>query len=92
MQFSESLLLHALHETKQWKFFYIEIWYGWILHTGKQDTRNAEIKQKNCYMCKNCHSQLQPKWKCVCCNTDVHTDICKMYNKVDSDFSSFVVS
>ena len=28
----------------------------------------------------------------VCCNRDVHKDICKMYNKVDYDFTSFVVS
>ena len=46
----------------------------------------------NCYICKSCHSQLQPNSTCVCCNTDVQKDICKMYNKVDYDFSSFVVS
>ena len=28
----------------------------------------------------------------MCCNADVHKDICKIYNKVDYDFSSFVVS
>ena len=46
----------------------------------------------NCYICKSCHAQLQPKCTCVCCNTDVHKDICKVYNKVDYDFTSFVVS
>ena len=46
----------------------------------------------NCYICKSCHLQLQPKFICVCYNTDVHKDICKMYNKVDYDFSSFVIS
>ena len=46
----------------------------------------------NCYICKSCYLQLQPKCTCVCCNTDVHKDICKMYNKVDYDFTSFVVS
>ena len=43
-----------------------------------------------CYICKSCHLQLHPK--CVCCNTDVQKDICKMYNKADYDFKSFVVS
>ena len=45
-----------------------------------------------CYICKSCHLQLQPKCTCVCCNTDAHTDTCKMYNKVDYDFTGFVVS
>ena len=46
----------------------------------------------NCYICKSCHLQLQPKCTCVCCNTDAHKDICKMYNKVDYDFTPYVVS
>ena len=45
----------------------------------------------NCYICRSCHSELQPKCTCVCCNTDVQKDISKMYNKVDYDFSCFVV-
>ena len=54
--------------------------------------RDAEIKQNELlYICMSCHIQLQPKCTCVCCNTDVQKDICKMYNKVDYDFSSFVV-
>ena len=46
----------------------------------------------NCSICKGCHLQLQPKCTCMCCNTDVHKDICNMYNKVDYHFTSFVVS
>ena len=46
----------------------------------------------NCYICKSCHLQLQPKCTCVFHNTDVQKDISKMYNKVDYDFTSFVVS
>ena len=46
----------------------------------------------NCYICKSCHLQLQPKCTCVCCNTDVQKDTCKMYNKAGYDFTSFVVS
>ena len=45
----------------------------------------------NCYICKSCHVQLQPKCTCVCCKTDVQKDICKMYNKAGYDFTSFVV-
>ena len=46
----------------------------------------------NCYICKSCHLQLQPKCTCVCFNTDVQKDTCKIYNKADYDFTSFVVS
>ena len=37
-------------------------------------------KRTNCYICKSCHLQLQPKCTYVCCNTDVNKHICKMYN------------
>ena len=40
-----------------------------------------KLHRTNCYICKSCHLQLQPKCTCVCCNTDVHKDICKMYKK-----------
>ena len=40
------------------------------------------------YICKSC----QPKFTCVCCNTDMHKYACKMHNKVDYDFTNFVVS
>ena len=46
----------------------------------------------NSYICKSCHLQLQPKFTCMCCNTDMHKHVCKMYNKVDYDFTNFVVS
>ena len=51
-----------------------------------------KTNRMNCYMCKSCHLQLQPKCTYVCCNTDVQKDISKTYNKVDYDFLSFVVS
>ena len=51
-----------------------------------------KTNKTNCYRCKSCHLQLQPKCTCVCCNTDVQKDISKMYNKLDYDFTSFVVS
>ena len=44
------------------------------------------------YICKTCHLQLQTKCTCVCCNTAVQKDICKIYNKAGYDFRSFVVS
>ena len=43
-------------------------------------------------ICKSCHIQVQPKCTCVCCNTDVQKDICKIYNEAGYDFRSFVVS
>ena len=30
-----------------------------------------KTNRRNCYLCKSCHLQLQPKCTCVCCNTDV---------------------
>ena len=51
-----------------------------------------KAKRTNCDICKNCDLQLQPKFTCVCCNKDVHKHIRKMYNKVDYDFTNFVVS
>ena len=48
-------------------------------------------QRTNSYICKSCHLQLQPKFTCVCCNTDVHKHVCKMYNKVDFDFTNSVV-
>ena len=59
------------------------------------ENKRLEMLKSNrmkCYICKSCHSQLQPRCTCVYCNTDVKKDICKMYNKVDYDFSYFVVS
>ena len=48
-------------------------------------------KRTNCYICKSCHLQLQPKCTGGCCNTNVHKHICIMYNKVDYNFTKFVV-
>ena len=41
---------------------------------------------------QKCHLQLQPKCTCLCGNTDVQKDTCKMYNKAGYDFTYFVVS
>ena len=49
-------------------------------------------KRTNSYICKSYHLQFQPKFTCVCCDTDVDKHICKMYNKVHYDFKNFVVS
>ena len=51
-----------------------------------------KTNRTNCYICKSCHLQLQPKCTCMCCNIDVQKDISKMYNKLDYDFTSLVVS
>ena len=51
-----------------------------------------KTNRMNCYICKSYHLQLQPKCTYVWCNTDVQKDISKMYNKVEYDFTSFVVS
>ena len=41
---------------------------------------------------QTCHIQLQQKITCVCCNRHMQKHVCKMYNKVDYDFTNFVVS
>ena len=38
------------------------------------------------------HAELQQKITCVCCNRHMQKHVCKMYNKVDYDFTNFVVS
>ena len=52
----------------------------------------TKSKRTNSLHMQTCHLQLQPKCTCVCCNTDVQKDICKIYNKAGYDFRSFVVS
>ena len=52
----------------------------------------SKSQRINSYIWKSCHLQLQPKCTYVCCNTDVHKHVHKMYNKVDYDFTNFVVS
>ena len=61
-------------------------------YTSLQNEKLEMLKSNrtNCYICKSCHLQLQPKCTCVCCNIDVHKGICKMYNKVDYDISSLL--
>ena len=59
----------------------IEIWYGQILLTGNQDTKNAENKQNELL-----HMQelplITPTKSTVCvCNTDVQKDISKHTTK-----------
>ena len=84
---------NVLHVTKQCKKiltlkFYMDK-YSLLENKAQQMLRSHRM---NCYICKSCHLQLQSKCTCVCCNTDVHKDICQMYNKVEYDFSSFAVS
>ena len=78
--------------TKQWK----KCWHWNLIGTNTpywKTRHNKCWKQtEQTYICKSCHVQLQPKCTCVCCNTDVQKDISKMYNKLDYDFTGFVVS
>ena len=59
---------------------------------SKKTQQMLKTNRMNCYICKSCHLQLQPRCTCVCCNTDVQKDISKMYNKQDYDFTSFAES
>ena len=52
----------------------------------------AKSQRTNTYICKSCHVQLQRKITCVCCNRHMQKLVCKMYNKVDYDFTNFVAS
>ena len=52
----------------------------------------AKSQKTNSYICKSCHVELQQKITCVCCNRHMQKHVCKMYNKVDYDFTNFVVS
>ena len=38
-------------------------------------------QRTNSYICKSCHLQLQPKFTCVCCNTDIHNMYVKYKTK-----------
>ena len=92
-QFSESLLLHVLHVTKnEKKMFTLKFNIDKYSSLENKTREMLKSNRTNCYICKSCHLQLQLKCTCVHCNTDVHKEICKMYNKVEYDFSSFVVS
>ena len=37
----------------------------------KKTQQMLKTNKKDCYICKRCHLQLQPKCTCMCCNTDV---------------------
>ena len=52
----------------------------------------AKSQKTSCYMCKCCHEELQQKIICVCCNRHMQKHVCKVYTKVDYDFTYFVVS
>ena len=52
----------------------------------------AKSQKTNSYICKSCHAELQQKITCVCCNRYMQKYVCQMYNKVDYDFTNFVVS
>ena len=59
----------------------------------ENNIKEMEKSQKtNSYICKSCHVELQQKITCVCCNRHMQKHVCKMYNKVDYDFTNSVVS
>ena len=52
----------------------------------------AKSQKTNSYICKSCHEELQQNITCMCGNRHMQKHVCKMYNKVDYDFTYFVVS
>ena len=52
----------------------------------------AKSPKTNSYICKSCHAELQQKITCVCCNRHMQKHLCEIYNKLDYDFTHFVVS
>ena len=52
----------------------------------------TKSQKTNSYIGKSCHAELQQKMTCVCCNRHMQKHLCKMYNKVDYDFTNFIVS
>ena len=52
----------------------------------------AKLQKTNSYICNNCHVELQQKMACVCCNRHMQKHLCKIYNKLDYDFTNFVLS
>ena len=51
----------------------------------------AKLQKTNSYICKNFHVELQQKMTCVCCNRHMQKHLCEIYNKLDYDFTNFVV-
>ena len=88
----ESLVIYLTCDKTMKKMFTLK--FDMEKYSSLENTILEMLKSNriNCYICKSSHLQLQPKCACVCCNTDVHNDICKMYNKAGYDFTSFVVS
>ena len=41
---------------------------------------------------QNCHLELQQKMTCMCCNRHMQKHLCTIYNKLNYDFTNFVVS
>ena len=52
----------------------------------------ANIPNNKRHICNICYMQLQQNFVCVCCSRSVEKSMCQLYNKVDYDFSNFVVS
>ena len=86
MQFSESLFVTCLTCDKTMKKMFI-LKFDMDKYSSLENTTLLHMQElplatpTKMYMCVLQH-----------CNTDVQKDICKMYNKVDYDFTSFVVS
>ena len=74
------------------KNLYIEIWYEQVPLTGKQHTRNGKITENQLLHMQKLPCRTATKMTCVCCNRHMQKNVCKMYNKVDYDFTNFVVS
>ena len=92
MQFAENPLLHSWYAWKLWKNVYIEIWYQHIFLTRKQHMRNCKITENKLLHMQKLSCRTATKITCVCCNRHMQKHVCKMYNKVDYDFTNFVVS
>ena len=93
MQFAENPLLHVSHTRKQWKKM-CTLKFDMNKYSSLQNNiqEMARSQKTNSYICKSCHIQLQQKITCVCCNRHMQKHVPKMYNKVDYDFTNFVLS
>ena len=76
---------------KNYEKVYIEIWYQHTLLPRKQHKRNGKSTENKLLHMQNLPCRTATKW-CVCCNRHMQKHVCKMYNKVDYDFTNFVVS
>ena len=55
-------------------------------------TRNGKITENKLLHMQKLPCRTATKITCVCCNRHMQKHVCKMYNKVDYDFTSFLVS